>query len=236
MVGMDDELMEIGRFAAATGLSVPALRHYDDVGILNPAEVDVRTSYRRYHPRQIIDARRICSLRGIDLPIEELRRILATDDDHTIQAVLLQHRSRLADQADRLDRMLATAQTYLRQGVPVPAPKSARPIQIMMSTKDFDQSVQFYSQTFGWSFNSDISSFQIGAYNTDSFFLLTIENWYDEATPSCCGIVVDDIDAVHQRALQAGAIEVQAPADFAWKPRSSIIDDPSGNRIQLSQG
>lgn len=75
MVGMDDELMEIGRFAAATGLSVPALRHYDDVGILKPAEVDVRTSYWRYHPRQIIDARRICSLRGIDLPIEELRRI-----------------------------------------------------------------------------------------------------------------------------------------------------------------
>jgi uncharacterized glyoxalase superfamily protein PhnB len=43
-------------------------------------------------------------------------------------------------------------------------------------------------------------------------------------------------DAVHQRALKAGAHEVQPPEDFAWKPRSSIIDDPSGNRIQPSQG
>ncbi len=88
---------------------------------------------------------------------------------------------------------------------------------------------------FDLAFQADFSSFVLGAYNTDSFFLLTIENWLDDATPSSFGMLVDDVDARHSRALEHGATEISAPADYEWKPRSSIIDDPSGNRIQLSQ-
>ena len=114
--------------------------------------------------------------------------------------------------------------------------RGSRVVQVMVSTHNHDESVKFYAETFGQSFIAEITSFQFGEYGTDSFFLLTIENWLDGATPSCFGMLVDDVDAVHERALKAGAREVQPPADFAWKPRSSIIDDPSGNRIQLSQG
>jgi DNA-binding transcriptional MerR regulator len=78
---MDEELLEIGRFSIRSGLSVAALRHYDDVGILKPAEVDPRTSYRRYHPSQISDARLICSLRGVDLPTDDLRKVLTAPDE-----------------------------------------------------------------------------------------------------------------------------------------------------------
>nr|WP_144120690.1 MerR family DNA-binding transcriptional regulator [Catellatospora sichuanensis] len=35
------ELWPIGRFALATGLSVPTLRHYDEIGLLPPAHVGV---------------------------------------------------------------------------------------------------------------------------------------------------------------------------------------------------
>ena len=34
------QLMSIGRFARLTGLTVKALRHYDDVGLLRPSSVD----------------------------------------------------------------------------------------------------------------------------------------------------------------------------------------------------
>ena len=47
MPAMDD-LLPIGRFARLTGLSVGALRHYDELDILRPAEVDRFTGYRRY--------------------------------------------------------------------------------------------------------------------------------------------------------------------------------------------
>ena len=95
--------------------------------------------------------------------------------------------------------------------------------------------VRFYSEVFDLAFQADFSSFVLGAYNTDSFFLLTIENWLDGSTPSSFGMLVDDVDARHIRALEHGATELSPPADYQWKPRSSIIDDPSGNRIQLSQ-
>jgi DNA-binding transcriptional MerR regulator len=64
----------IGRFAVRSGLSVAALRHFDDIGIPKPAEVDPRTSHRRCHPSQLSDARLICSLRGVELPIDDLRK------------------------------------------------------------------------------------------------------------------------------------------------------------------
>lgn len=233
---MSEDLLEIGRFAAVSGLSVPALRHYDEVGILKPEVVDPRTSYRRYHPDQVADARLICSLRGVDLPIEEIRELIAARDETTTREILVRHQARLAERAERLDRMIATSHAYVDRGLPVPPPAGSRVVQVMVATSDHEQSVRFYTEVFRLSFNPDISSFVIGAYNTDTFFLLTVENWLDDATPSCFGMLVDDVDAVHARALEHGAREVEPPADYAWKPRSSVLDDPSGNRIQLAQG
>ena len=230
-----DELMEIGRFAAVSGLSVPALRHYSEVGILQPASVDPQTAYRRYHPDQLGEARLICSLRGLDLPLEDIRAVLAADGQPQVQDILTRHRRRLAVQADRLEQILATSATYVDRGVPLPTPNGCRVVQVMVSTRDHDQSVRFYGEVFDLAFQVDLSSFVLGAYGTDSFFLLTIENWLDDATRSSFGMLVDDVDARHRRAVELGATEVSPPTDYEWKPRSSVIDDPSGNRIQLSQ-
>jgi DNA-binding transcriptional MerR regulator len=230
-----DELMEIGRFSAVSGLSVPALRHYDEIGVLKPASVDPQTAYRRYHPDQLGDARMICSLRGVDLPLDEIRAVLTAAGEPEVRDILTQHRRRLADRVDRLEQMLATSAAYVDRGVPVPAPNGCRVVQIMVSTQDHAASVRFYREVFDLAFQADFSSFVLGAWHTDSFFLLTIENWLDAATPSSFGLLVDDVDARHRRALEHGATEVSPPADYAWKPRCSVIDDPSGNRIQLSQ-
>ena len=71
---------------------------------------------------------------------------------------------------------------------------------------------------------------------SDSFFRLTVENWLAAGTPSSFGLLVDDVDGRHARALALGATEISPPTDYGWKPRCSVIDDPSGNRVQLSQG
>ncbi len=231
-----DDLMEIGRFATVSGLSVEALRHYDEVGVLKPASVDARTSYRRYSEDQLGDAKMICNLRGVDLPVDEVREVLTAADEAVTREVLQRHRERLAERATRLERMLATSDSYVERGVPLPAPRSCRVVQVMVSTRDHDESVRFYTEAFGLAFNADISSFVLGAWNTDSFFLLTIENWLDAGTPSSFGLMVDDVDARHTRALSFGGIEASPPTDYGWKPRCSVVDDPSGNRIQLSQG
>jgi DNA-binding transcriptional MerR regulator len=85
------ELMAIGRFARLSGLSVGTLRHYDEVGLLRPAEVDGDTGYRRYRPDQLPEARAIRRLRELELSLDQIRGVLATGD----LSLLEEHRSRL---------------------------------------------------------------------------------------------------------------------------------------------
>jgi DNA-binding transcriptional MerR regulator len=72
-----DDLLSIGVFSLVSGLSINALRHYDELGLLQPALVDPNTGYRRYRPGQVRPARMICALRGVDMPIDAVRQALA---------------------------------------------------------------------------------------------------------------------------------------------------------------
>jgi DNA-binding transcriptional MerR regulator len=65
-----------GQFARASGLTAKALRHYDAVGLLTPALVEPASGYRRYRADQVARAKLIRRLRGLDLPIVEVRRLL----------------------------------------------------------------------------------------------------------------------------------------------------------------
>jgi DNA-binding transcriptional MerR regulator len=90
-----DQLLPIGRFARLTGLSVGALRHYDELNLLRPVDVDRFTGYRRYAPEHLEIARTIARLRDLEVPLEEIRAVLGTDDP-------AEQRKRVADQATRL--------------------------------------------------------------------------------------------------------------------------------------
>ena len=48
--------LPIGDFSRATHLSVKMLRHYHELGLLEPADVDADTGYRRYAAEQIVTA------------------------------------------------------------------------------------------------------------------------------------------------------------------------------------
>jgi DNA-binding transcriptional MerR regulator len=72
-------LMPIGRFARSCRLSVKALRHYDELGLLSPAFVDPQSGYRYYTREQARDAVMIGMLRSLDLPLAVIRRALAAE-------------------------------------------------------------------------------------------------------------------------------------------------------------
>jgi hypothetical protein len=68
--GVDSgELVGVGAFAQLSGLTVETLRHYHQVGLLVPAEVDDRTGYRRYGLRQLPRARALAALRDVGMPL-----------------------------------------------------------------------------------------------------------------------------------------------------------------------
>ena len=78
---MDDEradpLLSIGVFSRRSWLSMKALRLYDRLGLLPPADVDPHTGYRRYRESQLFTARLIEMLRRLDMPLNQIAEILA---------------------------------------------------------------------------------------------------------------------------------------------------------------
>ena len=101
-----DDLLSIGELARLSGLSIGALRHYDAVGILVPAHVDPATSYRRYRRAQVETARTVGMLRDLELPLEEIRELMAADDARVRREVLVRHRDRITARATRLHRVI----------------------------------------------------------------------------------------------------------------------------------
>lgn len=102
----DDELLPIGRFARETGLTIGALRHYDDERILVPADVDPSTGYRHYRRDQLPTARAVAALRDLELSIPAIRALLAADEPATRAAILQDERARLEARTARLQRAL----------------------------------------------------------------------------------------------------------------------------------
>lgn len=109
-----DTLLTIGALARRSGLTAKALRHYDRVGLLVPAEVDARTGVRRYTADQVEAARLIARLRAVHLPLDDVRRCLAGDD---VTAILLAHRDRLTARATRLAGDLHQLTHLINDGV-----------------------------------------------------------------------------------------------------------------------
>lgn len=244
---MDDgELMTIGRFARLTGLSVSTLRHYDEVGLLSPASVDPASGYRRYDGEQAGRARQIRMLRWDDLPIEEIRQVIDDPAGGVARDVLARHRHRLERQRDLLTARIRDAGHLLEEEITMPAVQAGcRPAQIKIAVDDIDVSVAFYVKAFGFRYDvvrrteqTDYSAFMFGAYGRDDFFLLHLiagQELMDLPGRSTFGLLADDIDTCHARAVDAGAREVVAPHDAEGMPRCSAIRDPSGNWIWLYQ-
>jgi DNA-binding transcriptional MerR regulator len=241
----DAELMTIGQFARVSGLSVHTLRHYDDVGLLDPAHVDESNGYRRYRRDQVRQARLIQALRWIDLPIEEIKKVLDDDADDATREVLTRHRDELERKHDLVAAQLADVDHFLERGVSMPPASGIRPVQLKIGVDDVDEAIGFYQQAFGFHYDVtrrtdevNYSSFIFSRYGENDFFLIHLldSSAVDRPGPSTFGLLVEDLDATHQQALSAGATELTAPRDAQGMPRNSAVKDPSGNWIWLYQG
>lgn len=237
--------MTIGRFARISGLSVHTLRHYDDVGILAPAEVDPASGYRRYRRDQVRHARLIQALRFIDLPVEEIRTALADDIGDAVNEILRRHRRRLERNESLVAAQIADTDYYLEKGLSMTRATSTRPVQLKIAVSDVDEAIAFYQRAFGFHYDvtrrtdeGDYSSFMFSKYGEGDFFLLHLldETAIDRPGSTTFGLLVEDLDTTHEQALAAGATEVTKPQDAQGMPRNSAVKDPSGNWIWIYQG
>ncbi len=96
-------LLTIGEFSRMTHLSVKALRHYHDMGVLEPAAIDPFTGYRSYDATQVVPAQVIRRLRDLGMPLDSIRSVLIAPDLETRNREIAAH-------LGRMERQLAQTQ------------------------------------------------------------------------------------------------------------------------------
>ena len=69
-------MFSIGELARHGRVSVRMLRHYDAIGLLQPAHVDDATGYRSYDAQQLSRLNRIVALKDLGFTLERVRTLL----------------------------------------------------------------------------------------------------------------------------------------------------------------
>ena len=122
----------IGDFSRASHLSVKTLRHYHEVGLLEPSEIDPDNGYRYYSEDQIPAAQVIRRLRGLQMPVSTVKFVLAAPDSDTRNRLIVEHlnqlehelaqtRSAVEELRDLLERPEAVEPIKHRTVPPTPA-------------------------------------------------------------------------------------------------------------------
>ncbi|WP_370937239.1 MerR family transcriptional regulator [Amycolatopsis sp. cg13] len=101
----------VGEVAALAGVTVRALHHYDEIGLLSPSG-RTTSGYRRYDDADLDRLQRILLYRELGFPLETIASVLAepgTDADHHLK----RQRELLVAQGDRIERMVAAVDRLL---------------------------------------------------------------------------------------------------------------------------
>ncbi len=69
-------MFKIGDFSRLGQVSVNALRHYDELGLLKPLQVDQFTGYRYYSIEQLPQLQRILALKDLGFSLEQIAQML----------------------------------------------------------------------------------------------------------------------------------------------------------------
>lgn len=80
----------IGEAAKATHITTETLRHYDRIGLVKPSKKDEWTNYRYYTEQDIVRVNTVRALQLMDLPLQEIKKVLDYDDLEKIVDFLAQ--------------------------------------------------------------------------------------------------------------------------------------------------
>jgi len=117
--------LTIGDFSRATHLSSKTLRHYHQIGLLEPADVDPATGYRRYTTGQIPAAQVIRRFRELDMPLDDIQAVLRAADLQTRDRLIAAHLARMEADLARTQQAVTSLRELLEHRA-APAPVGHR--------------------------------------------------------------------------------------------------------------
>ena len=74
------EYFSVGEAAKAVHTTSETLRHYDRIGLVKPSKKDAWTNYRYYTEQDIVRLNTVRALQMMDLPLQEIKKVLEYDD------------------------------------------------------------------------------------------------------------------------------------------------------------
>jgi len=100
----------VGELAKLTGITVRALHHYDEIGLVVPSQ-RTPAGYRLYDDKDVIRLQQVLLFRELGLPLDEIA--FAIDEAGTREELLRKHREVLMAKRSRIDAMLAALDSAL---------------------------------------------------------------------------------------------------------------------------
>ena len=106
------DLYSIGEVAKIMGISIQTLRYYSSIDLLKPAYINPSTGYRYYSYDQFHLIDRIKYLQKFGLSLEEISKILASNDTKTLLENLEQRKTECQKEISRLNDVIDSIEWY----------------------------------------------------------------------------------------------------------------------------
>ncbi len=134
----------VGEAAKAVHTTSETLRHYDRIGLVKPSQKDEWTHYRYYTEQDIVRLNTVRALQLMDLPLQEIKKVLEYDDLEKIVDFLTQAE-------EKADEKIAALQ-YSKSKIQVAKADYEKKLQMRKSPngifiKDFPERVILLSDT-----------------------------------------------------------------------------------------
>ncbi len=107
-------MFSIGEFARLGAVSVRTLRHYDEIGLLQPAQVDSGTGYRSYSASQLGELNRIIALKDLGFSLTQTGKLLSGITIEELRGMLALRRAQLEQELDEYTTRLRGVEARLR--------------------------------------------------------------------------------------------------------------------------
>jgi DNA-binding transcriptional MerR regulator len=229
---------QIGRFAELVGLSIPQLRRYDRLRLLEPDGREARSGYRYYTSGQTGAARAIALLRSMDMPIADIRRILAGTGDAERRQLFRDHRARLEARLDEVRRLLAAVDTLTQEDTVHVDPTTWLHLMPRLPVTDLDRSIAYYQEALGFRLAWRTADDSLAALASGEIEMLLLVPWTDDSPPppQSAYVYVEDPDALCAEYRDAGADIAEPVASRPHGMRDFVVRDPDGHRFTLGRG
>lgn len=104
--------LSIGALSRLSGVSIRALHHYDQIGLLHPSEI-AASGYRYYDDATVERLWQILFYRELDVPLRDIS-VIVSSPNFDRERTLLEHRALLERKRERLDRLISLVSNALK--------------------------------------------------------------------------------------------------------------------------